>query len=83
MRKNRKKASPPRDMTIAQASEFWDEHSLFEFDGTEEVDVKFKLKKKRYVGIDLQMFEKVKRRASRQKISPDALIESWIAEKVG
>ena len=35
----------PKEMTIEEASDFWDKHSLFEFDGTEEVDVTFKLKK--------------------------------------
>jgi hypothetical protein len=30
-------------MTIGEASAFWDEHSLFEFNGTEEIDVTFKM----------------------------------------
>jgi hypothetical protein len=36
---------PPKEMPTAEASDFLDEHSLFEFDGTEEVDVTLKLKK--------------------------------------
>ena len=69
-------------MTIAEASEFWDEHSLLEFEGTEEVDVKFKLKKKHYVGIDREIFKKLEVQARRQKQSVEILLESWIAEKI-
>ena len=76
-----KKTSPP-DMGITEASEYWDEHSLFEFEGTEEVDVEFNLQKKTYVGIDSIMFQKVQAQARQRKISPEALLESWIAEKI-
>ena len=82
MARNSRKNVLPENMTIAGASEFFDEHSLLEFDGTEEVDVKFKLKKKHYVGIDREIFKKVEAQARRQKISAENLLESWIVEKV-
>ena len=82
MVKNRKKTDLPKNMTIEEASEFWDEHSLLEFDGTEEVDVKFNLKKKQYIGIDREMFKEVEAQARRKKMSPEALLESWISEKI-
>jgi hypothetical protein len=66
MARNNTKKTLPANLTIAEASEFWDEHSLLEFEGTEEVDVKFKLKKKHYVGIDREVFKKVEAQARRQ-----------------
>lgn len=70
-------------MTISEASDFWDEHNLFEFFGTEEVNVKFTLRRKQYIGINRQMFKKVKAQARQKNVSPEALLESWITEKVG
>jgi len=44
MARNSKKNALPENMTIEEAAEFFDAHSLLEFEGTEEVEVKFKLK---------------------------------------
>lgn len=80
MPKNSKK-SLPTAMKISEASAFWDEHNLFQFEGTKEVKVNFKLKKKHYVGIDHEMYKKVEAQARRQKQSVETLLASWIAEK--
>ena len=69
-------------MTIEEASEFWDEHSLFEFEGTEEVEVEFKLRKKQYIGISLKLFEQLETRAKKMNTSPEILLENWIIEKM-
>ncbi len=82
MAKNNKKSTLPPNMTIQEASEFWDEHSLLKFDGTEKVEVKFKLKKKQYIGIDREIFKKLEAQAKRKKLSVDALLGNWIVEKV-
>lgn len=68
-------------MTIEEASEFWDEHSLFEFEGIEEVEVEFKLRKKQYVGIPLKLFKRLEQKAKKMNTSPEALLETWITEK--
>ena len=45
------KKSKMKEMTIAEASDFFDEHDIFEFDEVREVkDIKFRLQKKKYVG---------------------------------
>jgi predicted HicB family RNase H-like nuclease len=82
MARNSKKRALPENMTVEEASEFFDEHSLLEFDGTEEVDVKFKLKKKHYVGIDREVFKKLEAQARRQKLSVEALLENLITERI-
>ena len=41
------------DISIYEASDFWDEHDFGEFRNVKEVsEIKFSLKKKRCVGID-------------------------------
>jgi len=82
MAKNSKKFAPPKTMSIQQASDFWDEHSLLEFEGTEEVNVTFKLKKKQYIGLDREVFKRLNSQARRHKVTPEALLESWITEKI-
>lgn len=81
MAKNSKRPAPPKTMSIQEASDFWDEHSLLEFEGTEAVQVKFKLKKKQYIGIDRGIFNRLNAQARRHKVTPEALLESWITEK--
>jgi hypothetical protein len=82
MKKNKRQNSFPKNMSIREASEFWDEHSLFEFEGAEEVKVEFNLKKKRYVGIDSELLKKVEAQARKRAMSTETLLESWIAEKI-
>ena len=41
------------EMTIREASDFWDDHDFFEFENIKEVsNSRFKIKKKKYVGLD-------------------------------
>ena len=46
-------------------------------------DVKFKLQKKKYVGLDMELFKKIKSKAKRLHKSEDLLIKEWLMEKVG
>ena len=51
-------------MTILKASDYFDEHDIFEFADVREVtDIKFKLQKKKYVGLDIELFKKIKSKA--------------------
>ncbi|MBU4321166.1 MAG: hypothetical protein Q8N12_09695 [Thermodesulfovibrionales bacterium] len=55
-----------KSMTIAEASDFFDEHDLFESGGVREVtDIRFSLKKKKYVGLDTELFKKIRSKAKR------------------
>lgn len=83
MARSKKLVDPPNELTIEEASSFWDEHSLFEFEGTEEVKVKFDLKRKQYIGIDRGIFQKLKAQAAKLNTSPESLLENWITEKAG
>ncbi len=69
-------------MSVKEASEFWDAHSLFEYEGTEEVDVEFHLSKKKYIGINYEIFRQLEETARRMNTTPEALLETWIFEKI-
>jgi hypothetical protein len=78
------KKSKLKEMTIAEASDYFDEHDIFEFEDVKEVaDVKFKLHKKKYVGLDMGLFNKIKSKARKLHKSEDLLIKEWLTEKVG
>lgn len=73
-----------KEMTIHEASDFWDEHDFTEFKDVEEVkDIKFELHKKKYIGLDSELYKKVEHEAKRLHKSSEALIKEWLKEKVG
>ena len=74
----------PKSMTIAEASEYFEEHDIFELDDVKEVTaIKFKLKKKKYVGVDVKLYKKIRAKARKLQITEDSLIQNWLKEKVG
>ena len=79
MKKNKLK-----DMTLSEASDFFDEHDLFEFDDVKEVvDIKFNIQKKKYVGLDMNLFKKIQSKAKKLHKSEELLIKEWLIKKVG
>ena len=77
-----RKSKIAEDMTIYEASEFWDEHDFSEFDDVQEVkDIKFHLIKKKYVGLDLDIYAKIRKQARKLKTTEDVLINEWLREK--
>jgi hypothetical protein len=78
------KKSKHKEMTITEASDFFAEHDIFEFDEVREVtDIKFSLQKKKYVGLDMKLFKKIRSKAKKLHKSEDLLIQEWLIEKVG
>jgi hypothetical protein len=78
------KKSKHKEITILEASDYFDEHDIFDFEDTREVtDIKFKLQKKKYIGLDMELFKKIKSKAKRLYKSEDLLIKEWLTEKVG
>jgi len=72
------------DMPIYEASDFWDEHDFGEFRNVKEVsEIKFSLKKKRYVGIDKDLYAQITTKAKMLKKPEEALINEWLSEKAG
>ena len=72
-----------KDMSIYEASDFWDDHDFVEFDDIEEVkDIRFSLKKKKYVGIDSDLYAVIKGKAITLNKPEDVLINEWSSEKL-
>lgn len=70
------------DISIYEASDFWDEHDFGEFDDVKEVsEIKFSLKKKRYIGIDNALYARIKIKAKMLRKPEEALINEWLSDK--
>jgi hypothetical protein len=77
-----KKNKNIKDMSIYEASDFWDDHDFGEFDDVrEEKEIQFLLKKKKYVGIDMDLYAIIKGKAKTLNKSEDVLINEWLSEK--
>ena len=71
-----------KDMSIYEASEFWDEHDFDEFGDVLEVkDLQFSFKKKKYIGVDRDLYATIKSKAKALNKSEDTLINEWLSEK--
>ena len=70
------------DISIYDASDFWDEHDFGEFHDVKEVsEIKFSLKKKRYVGINKDLYAQITSKAKMLRKPEEALINEWLSEK--
>ena len=79
----RSRSNRPKDMSIHEASDFWDEHDFGEFDDVrEDTELRFSLKKKKYVGIDPQIYANITTVAKQHHTTEDVLINQWLKEKV-
>ncbi|MDA8078131.1 MAG: CopG family antitoxin [Nitrospiraceae bacterium] len=77
------KKSKHKEITISEASDYFDEHDIFEFEDVKEVTgIEFKLQKKKYVGLDMELFRKIRSKAKKLHKSEDLLIKEWLLEKV-
>ena len=77
-----KKSKKIKDMSIYEASGFWDEHDFSEFEDIQEVaDLRFSLKKKKYIGVNMSLYKKIKSKAKKLHIGEDDLINEWLREK--
>jgi len=78
-----KKNKQVKDMSLYEASDFWDEHDFIESGDVQEVtDIRFSLRKKKYIGVDLSLYTKIKKKAKKLHATEDTLINQWLKEKV-
>lgn len=72
------------NLSIYEASEFWDEHDFGEFDDNKETnEIQFSLKKKKYVGINHDVYACIKSKAKELQKPEETLINEWLSEKAG
>ena len=71
-----------KDISIYEASDYWDEHDFSECDDVREVkDLQFSFKKKKYVGVDMDLYVMISKKAKALNKSEDILINEWLSEK--
>ena len=74
----------PTNMSILEASDFWDEHSLLEFADTQEVkegDIHVK-RERYYCPVSKRLMEKLQARAQEEGVSTETLVNLYLQEKM-
>lgn len=75
--------SKGKSLTLAEAGDFFDTHDLFESGGaTEVLELKIRVPRRKYIGIDVRIFKKIREVARKAHRSEDSLIQEWLREKV-
>jgi len=73
----------PENMTLDEASEFWDEHSFLDYDHFQEVSFSVDLRKNRnYVDLNEDLAKQIRTIAHQKGTSPRVLVNQWLREKV-
>ena len=73
----------PENMTLAEATEFWDEHSFLDYDDVQEVDFSVDLRKNRnYIDLREDLAKQIRMIAHQKGTSPRVLVNQWLREKV-
>jgi hypothetical protein len=73
----------PENMTLDEASEFWDEHSFLDYEDVQEVYFSVDLRKNRnYIDIKEDLARQIRAIAQQKGISSRILINQWLKEKV-
>ncbi len=72
----------PDDMSIAEAGEFWDTHSVADYP-SRGVELDYRPEgRSTYVAVETNLLERLYRRAKEAGISVETLINLWLQEKL-
>lgn len=86
MKKSRKQRDPLPEQfkTIEQAAEFWDTHSLADYEDLQkDVDFEVDLKKERnYFAIQKELSDSINKLAQSKGVLPETLVNLWLKEKI-
>ena len=73
----------PDDMTLDEASQFWDEHNFLDYEDVEEVLFSVVLRKNRnFFDIDADLAKRIRRIARQQGVSGSQLVNQWLRERL-
>ena len=79
-----KTGTVPKDMSILEASEFWDEHSLLDFPDTKEVsraDIQIE-REVYYCPVSRGLMTRLQERAHAEGVSAETLLNLYLQEKL-
>ncbi len=83
MQKSKTLSQPPEEMTLREASDFWDEHSFLDYDDIEEVEFDVALRgEKHYFAVDRELAKRIHAIARTRGISVETLVNLWLTDKL-
>ncbi len=69
--------------TLDEIADFWDAHSLADYwDQTQEAEFEVRAKRTQRVTLDPELYIRIEAQARARGISPEALINLWLAERL-
>lgn len=80
---NTQTTSISKARTLEEVADFWDTHSLADYwDQTHEVEFEVRAKRRRRVTLDPEVYAQVEAQARTRGVSPETLVNLWLAEKL-
>ena len=78
-----KETSISKAQTLDEVADYWDKHSLADhWDETQEADFEVRAKRRRRITVDPDVYSHIEAQARKRGISPETLINLWLAEHV-
>jgi predicted alpha-1,6-mannanase (GH76 family) len=78
-----KATSISKARTLKEIGDFWDTHSLADYwDQTHEVEFQVRAQRRRRVTLDPEVYERVVSQANVRGLSPETLVNLWLAERL-
>lgn len=79
---NEKRTSISRANTLEEIAEFWDTHSLADYwEQTHEVKFEVRAERRRRITLDPDVYTFIEAQAHRRGVSPETLVNRWLAER--
>ena len=68
---------------MEEIADFWDNHSLSDYwDKTREAEFEVRAKRRHKVALDPEVYEQIEAQAQARGISPETLVNLWLAEQL-
>lgn len=73
---------PEQFDSIEAAADFWDTHSLTDYeDQIREVEIEVRAKRRRRITLDPEVWERVVQQARIRGVTPETLVNLWLMER--
>lgn len=78
-----RRTSISKARSVEEIAEFWDTHSVDDYpDQTCEVEFEVRAQRRRRVTLDPEIYAKVEEEAHLRGVSPETLVNLWLAERL-
>ncbi len=73
----------PQNMSLMEASDYWDEHSLLDYEGVQEAQFDIDIQYEEFVfSLEPELAHKILALAEKNGVPSKTLIHDWLQEKV-